>query len=83
MAFLDQTIERPKEMRATALKWLIYVSVVAGLIIVVNIAIILYIRHMVFRPLFAAADEIVALSEGRETEMPSGAAWHGTELGGL
>lgn len=82
-AFLDQTIERPKEMRATALRWLIYVSVVAGLIIVVNIAIMLYIRRMVFRPLFAAADEIVALSDGRETHMPSGAAWHGTELRGL
>ncbi len=83
IAFLNQTIERPKEMRATALKWLIYVSVVAGLIIVVNVGIVLYIRRMVFRPLFAAADEIVALSEGRETDMPSGAAWHGTELGGL
>lgn len=83
MAFLDQTIERPQEMRATTLKWLVYVCVVAGLIIVANIAIIFYIRRMVFRPLIAVADEIVALSEGREAAMPLDAARHGSELGAL
>lgn len=82
-AFLDQTIERPKEMRAKALTWLIYVSVVGGLIIAVNIAIVMYVRRMVFRPLIAAADEIVALSEGQDGQMVSGTDWRGTELSGL
>ncbi len=79
MAFLDLTIERPVEMRATALQWLIYVSCVTGLIVLANGLIIFYARRLVFRPLMAAADQIVALSEGREIDTTAKPA-HGREL---
>lgn len=82
IAFLDLTIERPIEMRANALQWLIYVSCVTGLIVLANGLIIYYVRRRVFRPLMAAANQIIALSEGRQIDTSAGMA-HGRELRSL
>jgi diguanylate cyclase (GGDEF)-like protein len=66
MTFLDLTIARPAEARANALAWLFYVSLVTGFIVLANIALIFSARKLVFRPLLAARDKIIALSEGND-----------------
>lgn len=68
VTFLEVTVERSAAARADALRWLVYVSLITGLIVLANIALIVSARRFVFLPLLAARDQVIALSEGRDLD---------------
>ena len=79
--FLDVTITRLQAQDAAARGWLTAVTVATALVLVLEFLLLVASQRLLFRPLLAARDRIVALADGKVDEPITSLGMKGEMLG--